>query len=621
MEGERRLTNRAFLPLAIVLMWAKMYLIQRFAFDLPVSGWNQEWILLINPLGSVLALAAAAMLMFRRGLALSLCAASFLTSFILFADLVFYRFFNDFLTIPVLFQSDNMHDLGNSLRHLIAPTDALLFLDAVLLFALSFWTKPARPWPPYALFGAVAAAVTVLAINYTLAEKVRPDLLTRAFDRQLMVKNIGAINYHLYDVVVNARMGSMKALANPQDLASVERSFTAMEPDRPDPELFGIASKRNVFLISLESLQSFVMERSFEGHEPTPFLNQLAKESLYFDNFYHQTGQGKTSDAEFLIDTSLFPLPTGAVYFTHAHNTYHALASQLRKEGYATAAFHANDPSFWNRGQMYPLMGIDRFYSVRDYVITPETSVGWGLDDVSFFAQSVELASRLPQPFFGKFITLTNHYPFELDESRRRIPEYTSGSRTLNRYLPTVRYLDESVERFFAEVKRAGLYENSMFILYGDHYGISTKHNKAMAKLLGKERLTPFDVAQLQRVPLLIHIPGVSGRRLSTVSGQVDLKPTILHLLGLEVEDPKYFGRDLFDPKRKPFVVFRDGGFVTNRLLYTRNVCYDKQSASPIDAAACRPYKELANARLEASDAIVYGDLLRFEAHRSREEL
>lgn len=599
-----------------------MYLVQRFAFDLPVSGSDQEWILLMNPLGSVLALAVVCMLLFRRRLAAALCALSFLTSLLLFADLVFFRFFNDFLTIPVLLQSDHMQDLGDSLVHLVMPADALVFGDAVLLLLISSRvSETVKPWPAYGICIAIAATIAMLTANYTMAEKIRPELLTRAFDRQLMVKNIGALNYHLYDAVVNARMGSMKAFAKPADLATVERTFASLAPDRSDPAMFGIAKNRNVVLVSLESLQSFVLERDIGGHELTPFLNSLLKDSFYFENFYHQTGQGKTSDAEFMIDTSLFPLPTGAVYFTHAHNTYHALASQLRRSGYATAAFHANDPSFWNRGQMYPAMGIERFYSLRDYVVTPETSVGWGLDDVSFFEQSVALASRLPEPFFGKFVTLTNHYPFELDDTRRRVPEFALGSRTLNRYLPTVRYLDEAVERLFAEAKRAGWYERSVFVLYGDHYGISTKHNKSMAKLLGKERLTSYDVAMLQRVPLIIHIPGVPGRRMTTVAGQIDIKPTLLHLLGLQAEDRKYFGHDLFDPQREPFVVFRDGGFVTDRLLYTRNVCYDKQTAVPIETAACKRHKEIAASRLEASDAIVYGDLLRFESSEAREEL
>src|SRR5690606_11603509 len=160
------------------------------------------------------------------------------------------------------------------------------------------------------------------------------------------------------------------------------------------------------------------------------------------------------------------------------------------KEGYYSAVFHANDKSFWNRDLMYRNLGYDRFFDIAEYTLTEENTVAWGLKDIDFFEQSVEMVKELPQPFYSKFITLTNHHPFELAEEDRWVPEFDSGSKTLNRYFPTVRYMDESLKRFFEKVKEAGLYENSIFVLYGDHYGISSNHNKSMAKYLGKETIT-----------------------------------------------------------------------------------------------------------------------------------
>src|SRR5690606_7531653 len=131
-------------------------------------------------------------------------------------------------------------------------------------------------------------------------------------------------------------------------------------------------------------------------------------------------------------------------------------------------------------------------------------------------------------------------------------------------------------KRFFEKVKEAGLYENSIFVLYGDHYGISSNHNKSMAKYLGKETITPFDEVQLQRVPFIVHIPGVEGKTISKVSGQIDVKPTILHLLGVEPEHDLDFGRDLFALNKPDFAVLRDGSFITDKYVFTNEVCYDK---------------------------------------------
>ncbi len=607
--------RNGFLYIALFAIWSKSYLVQRLGFALPVSGWKQELMMLVNPMPSVLAIALVCMLVFRSRLLSGLAAAAFASSALLFADLVFYRFFNDFLTLPVLLLSDHMSDLWESVFELLQPGDLLVFADGVAISALSLSVRPkVAPWTKLKMAAALAFAGALLSLNYSMAESARPDLLTRAFDRQIMVRSIGAYNYHLYDAVVSARIGSRKALAGQPDFAAASRYFASLPPDGGDPETFGIARGRNVFLVSLESLQSFMLDRFIDGREATPFLNRLRRESFAFDNFYHQTAQGKTSDAEFLIDTSLYPLPTGAVFFTHAQNEYRSLPKMLKRHDFTPVAFHANGPSFWNRAHMYDTLGYERFYAAGDYAIDRTNRIGWGLNDVSFFRQTVAMASRLPQPFYAKLITLTNHYPFELDEANRLVPEYTSKSKTLNRYVPTVRYLDAAVEAFFEEVKKAGLYERSMFVLYGDHYGISTKHNKAMAQLLGKERITPFDTAQLQRVPLIIHIPGVEGRAMPTVSGQIDIYPTLLHLLGIEPPDRFYFGTNLFASGRPEFVVFRDGSFATDKLVYTKNACYDKATGAPAALGACDPYKQAALDRLTTSDSIVYGDLLRFDA-------
>ncbi len=111
---------------------------------------------------------------------------------------------------------------------------------------------------------------------------------------------------------------------------------------------FMVWQKAKMIVVSLESTQSFVINKTVNGEEITPFLNQFIKESYYFNNFYHQTGQGKTSDSEFIIENSLYPLGRGAVFFTHAQNEYKAIPEILTEKGYNTATFHANNKSFWS---------------------------------------------------------------------------------------------------------------------------------------------------------------------------------------------------------------------------------------------------------------------------------
>jgi uncharacterized sulfatase len=607
----RHVRQHRLLYAAVALIWLKTYLVQRLAFDLPVEGWYQELVLLVTPVSSAMLLVGLGLLWFKRRYAGALVGISLLASLILFADMVFYRFYNDFITVPLLLQRNNMGDLGSSIKTLTHPADVLVFADVPLIAFLVWKRKWRAALNQSQLVTMFTAAILVFLGNLVMAEVVRPELLTRTFDRQIIVKSIGTYNYHVYDFVLNTRMTTKKVFADSEDVVDAQ-SFLRQQP-KPvvDPAMFGAAEGKNVILVSLESLQSFVLEREVNGQEITPFLNDLIEKSFYFEHFYQQTGQGKTSDAEFLVDNSLYPLPSGAVYFTHAQNTFESLPSILKERGYYTAVFHANDKTFWNRDLMYANLGYDRFFSLTDFDVREDNSVGWGLKDIPFFEQSIGMALELPQPFYGKWITLTNHFPFELDEADKLI-DYDAGSANLSRYLATVRYLDESVKRLFELAKETGLYDNSIFVLYGDHYGISSEYYRALARFLGREEITPYDHIQLQKVPLIIHIPGMEGKRIATIGGQVDVKPTILHLLGIETRPDRNFGHDLFSVNHPSYAILRDGSFITEDVVYTEEACFDRATGEPTDEAKCESFRERAEQELRYSDEIIYGDLMRF---------
>lgn len=597
--------------IAVALLWLKMYIVHRFFFDLQVENILQEILVFINSASSILILCGVSLLFSANIRNKIIIGLSVLTSIILFANLVYYRFFSDFITLSVLFQTNNASDLGSSILTLIHPADIFLFTDIIVLIIIAkLFDNQENRVSKKQIVSIFAVGIVMFAFNLGLSEIDRPQLLTRSFDRTMIIKNIGILNYHVYDMTLQSKVSAQKVFAESGKINEVE-AFVKEVKTEPNHAFRGMAKGKNVFVISLESTQSFVLNRSVEGKEITPFLNQLINESYYFPNFYHQTGQGKTSDAEFLVDNSLYPLPSGAVFFTHAQNEYNGLPEIISEEGYYSVVFHPNNKTFWNRDAMYDSLGYDDFFSESDFDIDESNSVGWGLKDEEMFKQSIEHLKTLPEPYYVKYITLTNHFPFELDEEDQYIPEWTSNSETVNRYFTTVRYTDEAVKSFFQKLKEEGIYEKSVFILYGDHYGISANHNEAMSEFLGEE-ITPFQQVQLQRVPMLIHIPGEEGETIETIGGQIDLKPTILNLLGIDPGEDIEFGSDLFSRDRAELTVLRDGSFITKNYVYTKNKCYEKQNGSEVNIDNCEPFMKKAELQLDYSDQIIYGDLLRF---------
>ena len=615
--------KHSFMILAIIATWIKTVIVYYTSFDMKLENAMQHFILFINPL-SFLLFVYGLSLFFKSSKARNryIISISVLLSIVVYGNVAFYRFYDDFITLPVLFQTSNFGDLGSSAASIINAWDILYFADVIILVLANKYLpimKEAIKVNVQFRRAFFVLAVAVSFLNLGLAETERPQLLTRSFDRELLVKNIGTYNYHLYDIYIQSKSSAQRALADGSELVEVN-NYVRSNQAAVNEELFGKYKGRNVIAVSLESLQNFVINNQMDGHEITPFLNSLTNDpdTYYFSNFYHQTGLGKTSDSEFIVENSLFGLGRGAVFFTHGGNTYNSMAERLGENGYYTSVMHPNNKSFWNRDMMYQSLKIDKFYDIDSYTVEEGQAVNWGMKDIPFFEQSAALMAEMPQPFYSRLITLTNHYPFTLDEEDKMIPEYTSNSGTLNRYFQTVRYMDEAVKNFFQDLKDQGLYENSIIVMYGDHYGISENHNKAMAQYLGKEELTPYDNALLQEVPLFIHIPGSGeGQEMTEVAGQVDIRPTILHLLGIETSKDMQLGADLFSPEHEDFVIFRDGRFITDKYVYAGEVCYDKETGEQIDSEQCQSYADRATLELGYSDAIINGDLLRFYDEKS----
>lgn len=607
--------------LAVLMLWAKTYITQVTQFKLGVEGPLQQFLLLINPLGSAVLFLAVAFLFKGKRRLTALIIIYILMTFLLFANAVYYRFFSDFITLPTISQTQNFGDLGGSVLTLLKPSDLLFFVDIFILIYIRFSKKInfQSGKTGFKMPAAVVAAAIVLSIvNLQLAEADRPDLLSRGFDRSYIVKYLGMYNYTIYDSVKTFEASSERASADSSDIAEII-NFTNSFSVQPNEKYFGKAKDMNVIYLHLESMQSFLIDYELEGEQVTPFLNSLVKNenTMYFDNFYHQTAQGKTSDAEFMLENSLFGLPQGSAFITKGQNTFEAAPSLLKDYGYSSAVFHGNNGSFWNRNIIYNQFGYDEFFDESSYDTADSKNMAeYGLMDKPFFEQSESLLETLPQPFYTKFITVAHHFPYKIDQDLATIGKATTGDASVDNYFQTARYADEAIEQFFTYLKESGLYENTMIVMYGDHYGISDNHNKAMEQIIGEE-VTPVVNADLQRVPLFIHVPGMEGGVNHTYGGQIDLLPTVLHLLGVETKNNIHFGTDLLSEEHSEIVPFRNGNFVSPTIYSLEGKYYDPKTGEELDESQLETadkLKAMVEEKLRYSDKVVNGDLLRFHS-------
>ncbi len=616
-------TRFGFFLLVVILFCVKTYIIYQTKFTLGAKGGMQQFLLAVNPIPAALLTIGVALYFSGRLSYWLMMIIDTIESIWIFANIVYYREFSDFLSMGIIKGSGNVqNNLGKSLLEIIHATDFLVFLDIVILIGLLVFKViriDAKPFKKrYALL--VSGLSFLLMVGeYGLANSDRSGLLTRTFDNNYIVKYLGLNEYAAFNAYQTHKESATRSHAKASDMDSILK-YLKKNRAKANPEYFGKEKGKNVFIIHLESFQQFLINYKVNGREVTPHLNAFFKNkhTLSFDNFYHQVAQGKTSDAEMMLENSLFGLPQGSAMVTYgAQNTFQAAPAILDQHGYTTAAFHGDVPSFWNRDSTYKSWGYQYFFSSQYYKTKPSYSVGYGLKDKIFFKDAAQYLQQLPQPFYAKLITLTNHYPYLLDKQNTDFPATKTGDKTVDPYVQTAHYLDQAFAEFLSYLKKAGLYKNSVIVLYGDHYGISNNHRPAIAQLLHKKTITNYDLAQFQKVPFMIHAANLKGGIRHTYGGEIDVLPTLLHLLGIKDNNTIQFGTDLLSKQHNQQVAFRDGDFVTPKYTKVGSSVYLTKTGQEITPNA-KQKEELASIQnhvtteLSLSDRVIYGDLLRF---------
>ena len=618
-------TKLGFFTIVLVTFWLKTYVIYLTKFNLGAEGAMQNFLLFLNPLPSGLLLLGIGLFFKGRKSYWIMIAIDFVLSLWLFANILYYREFSNFLSLSIIKTSGSTADnLGKSIVGITRVTDFLAFIDIVLVILLMVAKVVKYDLRPLKLrFNLLleGTAVLLIGVNLLMAQKDRSGLLTRTFDNSYIVKYLGMNEYAVYDAFKTAQTSEQMAKANVSDLQSVKK-YLKVNYVKPNSTYTGVAKGKNVLVIHLESFQQFLIGYKWQGKEVTPNLNKLyhSKNTLSFANFYNQVGQGKTSDAEMMLENSLFGLQSGSAMSSYGtSNTFESAPAILKQQGgYTTAVMHGGAGSFWNRNNAYKQFGYEYFMPLSYYQNKPKYYIGYGLKDKIFFSQSIKYIERLPQPFYLKLITVTNHYPYDLDKKNQSIDKTDTGDETVDGYVQTAHYLDQAVGQLMRWMKKTGLDKNTLLVFYGDHYGISGNHHKASAELLNQDEFTNFDNLKFQRVPLMFHMKGLKGGIKKTYGGEIDVLPTLLNLLGIRNKGTIQFGHDLLSKKAPQIVAQRNGDFITPLYAKVGSTYYDTKTGEEIIQPDKKLKTELVaisnkvTTQLSLSDRVIAGNLLRF---------
>ena len=522
----------------------------------------------------------------------------FLFSLLMFADAMYFNYYNQTVSIRQLWQAKSVAAVPKSFVATLIPSSFLLFFD--IPFAYFCFKKYASgemirkllPWKRFrpVVFGLAAVVLTLIVNPFNLSAVAKVNKM------EFFTSHVNDI----YDTISdNLNIDTMdeNEIMKVLDTAAVNRQQAKNSGEVP--RYYGIGKDKNLLVIQLESVQNFVIGAEYNGQEITPNLNQLMKQdTLYFDHYFTNTGKGNTADAEFTSMNSLYPLIDGEVYRLYQDNTFNGLPWLMRENGYDTFAIHGYKGEFWNREAAYPNQGFQEFYSMED--LEQDDIIGMGISDKSMMRQLVSILKKQRKPVFTFAITLTNHHPYVLEEELRSLELLTEDQNTkFGDYLETVRYTDEAIGVLIDELKQAGLYEDTVIALYGDHHGLNCGMEdvqEQMTQYIGRV----YDYDEMLRIPLIIHVPGSSsGETISITGGQIDFLPTIANIMGVDLESEFILGQDLANAK-EGFVAFTTyllkGSFANNDIAFeiSREGIFEGSRAWYIDTnqqVDIEPYK------------------------------
>ena len=389
---------------------------------------------------------------------------------------------------------------------------------------------PEAVWP-------VATGLLLVAGGFILLSPYSGEQAgaSRSFSRDPVVNVVvSEIDYREFQDTIQAAKKS----------APVEKPPTNTKLEKtPDTQ------KKNIVFIHLESTRARSVTPYNEDIDTTPFLDELAKKSLVAERAY--TVVPHTSKALTAINCGIPPHLVREVTEAQPNGVPSKCLPQLLKEqGYNTVAFQSATAKFENRADLLKNFGYDKFYPLETMNTKGfQRSNYFGYeDDIMLDPSEKWLKEHKDEPFVALNVGVTGHHDYQPID--RYGQKKFSDDPVLNGYLNEIHYLDFYVKNLIDQYKKLGLYDNTIFVIYGDH-----------GEGFGEHDLYQHDNTIYQeglRIPLIIHDPGrfENGKRVQTLTDQLDILPTLVDLLGYKVTGGEYPGRSMLAPPEKDRTLF-----------------------------------------------------------------
>lgn len=567
-----------------------------------------------------------------------------------FINSIYYSNYISFASFSLISTSIQLIGVADAVfEQILELKDFIYFIPLLILFVINGVLKKKEY---YDLVGKVeigklramnTAVAGLLVLGFFLSTLTGTNInsLKKRWNREYIVINFGIYVYQINDAIASFKPQISSVFGLDSATKLFKEYYENNQIEKTNNKYTNIYEGKNLLMIHAESIQNFLIGTTINGVEITPNLNKIAKEGMYFSNFYAQESVGTSSDTEFTLNTSLLPVSSGTVFVNYWNREYVSIPKLLKEKNYYSFSMHGNNPTFWNRNNMHPKLGYDKFYAYKDAFELDEI-IGLGLSDKSFFRQAVPIISKIKDDydnFYGTLIMLTNHTPwsdidsfsdFEVtmeyidpETKELKISPYLEGTK-IGAYIKSVHYADEAIGQLINDLDEAGLLEDTVIGIYGDHDAKLKKadfvtyynYDPYTDSVKSKDSEDYIDVNYYfyelnRKVPFILWTKNNQKKlEVTEVMGTYDVMPTLGNMFNFY---NKYaMGHDIFSVNEN-VVIFPDTNWLTNKMYYNsqKEDGMPLNIMEPVSKDYMQKYSEIAEQKVSISDKIIVFDLIK----------
>ena len=368
-------------------------------------------------------------------------------------------------------------------------------------------------------------------------------------------------------------------------IASMCDYFNSLTPTNKN-KYTGMFEGFNLIWITCEGFSGYLLEEE----EYFPTISYMVENGFVFENYYQPLWYGSTLGGEYANLLGMMPNDGGYINMTyagsHGNDLYFSIANQLNRQGYTSIGYHDNSYDYYDRDISHPVLGYDwrANGSGLEAQKLESGTTPWPQSDLIMVQDTFD-EYKDETPFNVYYLTVSGHLVYTFDGNymaykNKSLVEELDCSETMKAYIASEYETELALSELIKDLKAAGLYENTVIVLAGDHVPYDCMD--VLSELAGKNLTDNFEE---YRSKLIIFSGAMETPvKVDKVCSSIDILATVSNLMGLEYDSRLLIGQDILSDS-PGIVYFPNRSYITDNYIYnsSTNEVTVKSGAVPSD--------------------------------------